>query len=91
MCGHIMWYIKQGKKDTCRSILKQNTEPQNCVAASTISEGPAMSWWLIQGVPWPSPIDQLKKGDMSGNIPATLTEKVEEIGMERKGNIWLSM
>ena len=27
-----------------------------CVAASAISKGPAMSWRLIQGAPWPSPI-----------------------------------
>ena len=48
---------------TCRSILEQGTEPQNCswcavatcVAATAISKGPGMSWRLIQGVPWPSP------------------------------------
>ena len=28
-----------------------------CVAASAISKGPAMSWQLIQGVPWPSAIE----------------------------------
>ena len=27
-----------------------------CVAATAISKGPAMSWRLIQDVPWPSPI-----------------------------------
>ena len=28
-----------------------------CVAATAISKAPAMSWRLIQGVPWPSPIE----------------------------------
>ena len=28
-----------------------------CVSASAISKGPAMSWRMIQDVPWPSPIE----------------------------------
>ena len=42
-------------------ILNPKTAPDvqlaPCVAASAISKGPAMSWRLIQGVPWPSPIE----------------------------------
>ena len=28
-----------------------------CVAATAISKGPAMSWRLIQGVPWSTSIE----------------------------------
>ena len=45
----------------CGSVLGRETEPQlapdvllaPCMTASAISEGPAMSWRLVQGVPCP--------------------------------------
>ena len=64
----------------CRSVLEQDSEPQiapdvwlaPCMAAFAISEGPAMSWRLVQGVPCPrsetagigsseKPCDSMKK------------------------------
>ena len=61
---------------TCRSILEQDIEPQNCswcavgtcVVASAISKGPEMSWRLIQGVPSPT---------LTGFCPVSLPEKGE--------------
>ena len=42
---------------TCQSILEQDTEPRSCrCSADAIGEGPAMSWQLFQGEPWPMPI-----------------------------------
>ena len=59
------------------------------MAATAISKGPAMSWRLIQGVPWPSPIEPLdlapvsplhleKGGIKAVTSPATRMDKAEE-------------
>ena len=45
---------------------------------AAIIKGPVMSWQLIQGVPWPSPIDFTGFSPSNPMTPATLTEKVEE-------------
>ena len=44
---------RQGRA-ACRSVLERDTEPHIAV-----SEGPAMSWRLVQGAPCPSPETRL--------------------------------
>ena len=40
------------------------------VAATAISKGPAMSWRLIQGVPWPSPMSGTGFGPSKPHNPS---------------------
>uniref|UniRef100_A0A671VCZ0 SPIN-DOC-like zinc-finger domain-containing protein n=1 Tax=Sparus aurata TaxID=8175 RepID=A0A671VCZ0_SPAAU len=48
-----------------------------CGAATAISKGPAMSWRLIQGVPWPSPM--IYKGTTRGeDLFKSFTELAKE-------------
>ena len=55
--------LVQMSSAACQSVLEQDTEPQiapdvhlaSCMAASAISEGHAMGWRLVQGVPCPRP------------------------------------
>ena len=67
-----------------------------CVAASVISKGPAMSWRVIYGVPWLSPIeftgfgpsnprDPLKKGDERQH-PCDPHRKVEVEVSDKESN-----
>ena len=41
-----------------------------CVAATAISKGPAMSWRLIQGVPWPLPMSKTGFGPKKPRNPS---------------------
>ena len=63
---------------TCWSILEQDTEPQNsswCAVGTLwgshcLSKDPAMSWRLIQGVPWPSPMSRTGFGPSKPRHPS---------------------
>ena len=63
------------------------------VAATAISKGPVMSWRLIQGLPWPTPIESLDLAPVTPappwkavTSPATRMEKVEEKKRGKKIN-----
>ena len=45
-------YVEVSLSKTLNPKIAPDMQLAPCVATSAISKGPAMSWWLIQGVLW---------------------------------------
>ena len=45
-------YVEVSLSKTLNPKIAPDVQLAPCVATSAISKGPAMSWWLIQGVLW---------------------------------------